>query len=160
MSKLFSIVSLLAATALPACTDRQAPVAPASLQTLHAAPTQTATDETDGDSLTATLTAAGIAVKYRAHFDDNKLTRIEETRTADNRRGEYDFYGARLVKYSGAAFTSNATLLLEFDLQGATTSARATPAPLAESEMGIVRQRASLLRSHALAQRSTRMHSK
>ena len=163
MSKLSLIVALLAAAAFPACSDKQAPGAPASVKTLHEAPTpveaSSPTDEAD-DSLSASLNAAGIAVKYRAHFDGAKLTRIEETRTVDSRRGEYEFYGARLVKYSGAAFTSTATLLLEFDMQGAVKSAQATPAPLAESEIGIVRQRASLLRSHALAQRSTRMHSK
>ncbi|MET0499305.1 MAG: hypothetical protein ABW106_13655 [Steroidobacteraceae bacterium] len=117
-------------------------------------------EEAAGDSLSAKLTAAGIAVKYRAHFDGSKLARIEETRTADNRHGEYEFYGARLVKYSGAAFSSAATLLLEFDMQGAVKLAQATPAPLDESEIATVRQRASLLRSHALAQRSTRAHAK
>jgi len=115
-------------------------------------------DPADGSLLTAKVDAAGIPVKYTAHFDGDKLTRIDEVRNADGRQGEYDFYGARLVKYSGAAVASAATLLIEFDMQGAVASAQADPSPLANSEINAIRERGQLLRSHALAQRETRMH--
>lgn len=115
-------------------------------------------DPADGSSVTAKIDAAGIPVKYTAHFDGDKLTRIDEVRNADGRQGAYDFYGARLVKYSGAATASAATLLIEFDMQGTVESAQADPSPMAHSEINAIRERAQLLRSHALAQRETRMH--
>jgi hypothetical protein len=115
-------------------------------------------DPADGSLLTAKLDAAGIPAKYTAHFDGDKLTRIDEVRNADGRQGEYEFYGARLVKYSGVATASAANLLIEFDMQGTVASAQADPSPMAHSEINAIRERAQLLRSHALAQRDTRTH--
>ena len=145
------------------CSQQQPPAADTSSQAAPA-PEQAHGDatlqaDTNGDTLTAKLTAVGIPVTYTAHFDGDKLTRIDEIRTADGRHGEYEFYGARLIKYSGAATASAATLSLEFDMQGAVQSAQADPSPFANSETSAIRERAQLLRSHALVQRATRAHS-
>lgn len=150
--------ALLLASIVTGCTKKQ----PATAETSPVAEEQSLSPldtAADGNSLTAKITTAGIAAKYTAHFDADKLTRIEETRTADGRQAAYEFYGARLLRYSGAATASAATLALEFDMQGGVMSAKATPGPLAESEISAARNRAQLLRSHALAQRSTRAHS-
>jgi hypothetical protein len=153
-------------TLIAGCAKKEpaadAPAAERMAQTTRAAPppevAMPATDPADGSVMTANIDAAGIPVKYTARFDGDKLTHIDEVRDGDGRQGAYDFYGARLVKYSGAAVGSAAILLIEFDMQGAVASAQADPSPLANSEINTIRERAQLLRSHALAQHDTRMH--
>ena len=163
----YAIAAALVVSCVAGCA-RQEPAAetpaPPTAQTTRAAPppqheeVMAETDPADGSALTVKVDAGGIPVKYTAHFDGDKLTRIDEIRDADGRQGEYDFYGARLVKYSGAAVGSPAMLLIEFDMQGAVASAQADPSPLSNSEINAIRERSQLLRSHALAQRDTRMH--
>jgi hypothetical protein len=82
--------------------------------------------------LSGQINAAGIAATYAATFADGEQLRIVEQR-ADSRSGEYEFRGARLLHYSGAG---------------------AAPA----QEISAIRERAQLLRSHALAQQTTRDH--
>jgi len=157
-------VALLTLSLFAGCSRQESSDALSAMQTKQPAPpsrheeVMPEKDPADGSLLTAKLDAVGIPVKYTAHFDGDKLTRIDEVRNADGRHGEYDFYGARLVKYSGAATASAATLLIEFDMQGAVESAQADPSPMAHSEINAIRERGQLLRSHALAQRETRTH--
>jgi hypothetical protein len=103
------------------------------------------------------LVAAGVAATYRASFVANQLSRIVETR-AEERTGEYEFHGARLMHYAGNALSSDGTIELGFDLQGAVTLSKSGSGPVAADEIGAIRTRAQLLRSHALAQRATRSH--
>lgn len=158
-----TLVAALTLSLFAGCS-KQEPAATQAQETKQAAPpvqheeVAPEKDPTDGSVVTAKVDASGIPVKYTAHFDGDKLTRIDEVRNADGRQGEYDFYGARLVKYSGAATASAATLLIEFDMTGSVESAQADPSPMAHSEINAIRERAQLLRSHALAQRETRMH--
>jgi hypothetical protein len=136
--------------------DRPLVEQPAEQQ--HGSETMGDIESASDTTLTAKLAAAGIPTKYTAHFEADKLVRIDETRQLDQRRGSYQFYGARLVKYSGAAVGSPQTLELEFDLQGALKSEQANSGTAAATELSAIRERAQLLRSHALAQRSTRAH--
>jgi hypothetical protein len=109
----------------------------------------------------ATLAAGTTPAKYTAEFEDGKLIRIAEERSppnADVLRGNYVFYGARLVEYSGASPQSDATLELRFDTQGGMTSANGSAGEPGDAEISAVRNRAQLLRSHALARKSSRDH--
>jgi hypothetical protein len=156
--------AVLALSLFAGCSKQEPAEALSAMQTKQPAPpsrheeVMPEKDPADGSLLTAKLDAAGIPAKYTAHFDGDKLTRIDEVRNADGRQGEYEFYGARLVKYSGVATASAATLLIEFDMQGTVASAQADPSPMAHSEINAIRERGQLLRSHALAQRDTRIH--
>jgi hypothetical protein len=104
----------------------------------------------------------GIAATYRATFRDDQIKAIQETRRAavggDEHKGEYEFLGARLMKYHGAALGSAATLQLEFDEQGRVLVARAGSDTASNEEITRIRDRAQALRSHAVAQRAVRGH--
>jgi hypothetical protein len=104
--------------------------------------------------------AGGIASTYTAYYQNGQLNRIAEQRTAggSKRYGEYDFQGARLLRYRGAPLEGMGELNLEFDMRGAIVSARKDDASASESEIYAIRNRASLLRSHALAQHATNAH--
>ncbi|HKS58159.1 MAG TPA: hypothetical protein VJS12_22880, partial [Steroidobacteraceae bacterium] len=83
--------------------------------------------------------------------------RIVEQR-ADSRQGTYDFRGARLLHYSGSGLSTADPIELRFDLQGALTLSKAGAGAVPAEEVSAIRERAQLLRSHALAQRSSRDH--
>jgi hypothetical protein len=157
---------------LIASCSRQSPDATQSPQAapLVAAPTSAPAAET----LKGQLTTADTAVSYEASFANGHLARISETRGAGpahqvdkgvakgvdngiNNRGDYDFYGARLLHYKGAALSDGAPIELAFNMQGALTSTRAARAVTPE-EVAALRTRAELLRNHALAQQSVRSH--
>lgn len=115
------------------------------------------------DMLEATLGTGAASATYVASFDAGKLQSIAEARTppaAAARRGNYVFYGgARLTQYSGAALLSDATVDLRFDMQGALICASGSAGRPGDDEVSAIRNRAQLLRSHALARKSTRDHS-
>lgn len=93
----------------------------------------------------------GIAATYRASFDDGKIKSLEETRTATSQVGTYEFLGARLMKYRGAALGSTDFIELEFDQQGKVLTARAGDEEVGADEITAIRDRAQSLRSHAIA---------
>jgi hypothetical protein len=148
---------LLTAVLLAGCSEKPAPVA----ATPPPAPATTAAQpETDNANVTrAKLNAGGVAAGYSAHFDAEKLVRIDEQRQPQGGAalsGEYTFQGARLLHYRGAKITQPATLDLEFDMQGVLQQGRGPD--VTDEEIAAIRNRAQLLRSHALAQRASRAH--
>jgi hypothetical protein len=68
------------------------------------------------------------------------------------------FYEARLVKYSGDGITVAGHEEVEFDLHGAIKRSQAGTGAVASDEIGAIRNRAELLRSHALAKMATQAH--
>lgn len=111
----------------------------------------------DAHTLNSRINAAGIAATYAATFGAQQQLRIAEQR-ADSRNGEYEFRGARLLHYSGSGLSSADPIELRFDLQGVLTLSKAGAGPVPAEEVSAIRERAQLLRSHALAQRTTRDH--
>jgi hypothetical protein len=99
---------------------------------------------------------------YTPHFENEQVRMITEERVPKNgllARGEYHYQGARLLRYQGTAFESNEPLAAEFTLQGTLVAARKANSEASQSEITHLRTRAQLLRSHALAQRATELHS-
>ena len=140
--------------ALGACSKEPAP--PQSTPLAPAiAPAKTAT--ANAPTLSGQLNAAGIAAKYDATFADGEQLLIHEQR-ADARTGQYEFRGARLLHYSGNGISSAASLELRFNLQGALESAKSSAGAVAPEEISAIRERAQLLRSHALAQKNNHNH--
>lgn len=116
---------------------------------------------TPADVLTARVSAGGIPTTYQAYFTAGQLTRVSETRASaagETVRGDYEFRGARLLKYIGPSVRGTSVLELEFDLQGRVVVSRAGAGTAGAEEISEVRGRAQLLRSHALTQRATRSH--
>jgi hypothetical protein len=136
------------------CSEKPVPAsAPAATATRPVA--------TDSPDITrAKLNASGVAAQYSAHFNAETLLRIEEQRQHGGNTfdGEYTFQGARLLRYRGAKISQPAMLDLEFDMQGILQSGRVPD--VTDEEIAAIRSRAQLLRSHALAQRASRDHSR
>lgn len=100
----------------------------------------------------------GIATRYEARFDkEGALISIAEARTADARElaGSYTFKGARLLEYKGATIDGARQTALAFDLQGAVTAGGEGLSP---EEIAAITNRAQLLRSLALARRTSQGH--
>ena len=106
-----------------------------------------------GDTLRAETKAGGVETAYSAHFDGTQIRRISETR-AGTKQGNYEFNGARLTHYKGAALVGDADIELTFDLQGALIESKGAN----DAEVSAIRERASLLRSLALTKRTTQSH--
>lgn len=142
--------SLLAA----ACSKEQPPAPSAPLVEQRAAdPAPTPKEEFNGS-----FAPGGIAATYRATFSDGRIQSLEETREPTSQTGTYEFRGARLMKYRGAALGSNEHVELEFDLQGKVLSARAGDKDVSAAELAAIRDRAQSLRSHAVAQHAVQGH--
>jgi hypothetical protein len=139
--------------ALGACSKQPTPPPSAPLVTARTAAA------TPGVALkvSSQLNAAGIAATYDATFEDGEHMRIAEQR-ADARNGEYEFRGARLLHYSGSGLSSAEPIELRFNLQGALELAKSGNGTVRPEEISAIRERAQLLRSHALAQKSTQDH--
>ena len=142
--------------ALGACSKEPAPTPTPSTPLVAAVP-----DPQEPKAVAATLAShiktAGLAASYRATFEDNERVRIAEQR-ADSRNGLYEFRGARLLHYSGEGLSSTNAIELEFDLNGALKSSKSGAGTVPAEEVSAIRERAQLLRSHALAQKTTRDH--
>lgn len=116
--------------------------------------------------LSSNVTAAGIATRYDAYFDQQQLKAIVESRQGPSTgHGEYLYMGARLVEYSGNVLPDlrggKGRIELKFDLQGRLVSARDRQNPaqtVEQAQIDALRARADLLRSHALTQRSVSAH--
>lgn len=148
---------LLCASLLAGCA-RQEPAPPPAPPSDAAAHATTVSDDTQ-DAPRAKLNGNGMAADYSARFEAGQLVRIDEERQAQGGAalpGEYTYQGARLLRYRGARLTAPATLDLQFDMQGALLSGGGPD--LDEAEVAAIRNRAQLLRSHALAQRASREH--
>jgi hypothetical protein len=108
-------------------------------------------------TLSGSINAAGIEATYEATFAKGEQVRIAEQR-ADSRKGEYEFRGARLLHYSGSGVSIPDAIELRFNLQGALELAKAGSGSVPPEEISKIRERGALLRSHALAQKTTRDH--
>lgn len=144
---------LMTSVMLAACSK-----APEPQQADPVANAPAALPQASSNVLRANLTAAGIRTEYAAQFQANQLERIDEHRVLEHATlaGAYEFKGARLLRYHGAKLTDPTQLELEFDLQGVLLSEK-TPSIGAE-DVRAIRNRAQLLRNHALAQRATKLH--
>jgi hypothetical protein len=142
--------------ALGACSKEPAPQPSAPLVAAIPGPGAQHTP-VDAETLRSPITAAGVSATYDATFIAGQLLRIVEQR-ADSRNGEYEFRGARLLRYSGSGVSMPDAIELRFDPQGALTLAKAGTGTVPPEEISAIRERAQLLRSHALARRTTRDH--
>jgi hypothetical protein len=111
---------------------------------------------TEGESLHVAVNAGGIPTAFTAYFsDEQQLTKIVETRkSAGNPQGEYSFTGARLTGYTGAAIGSGESIEFSLDMKGAVSSTTRA----SDTDISALRTRAQLLRSLALARRTTAVH--
>lgn len=151
----FAVASLFI---IVACSkDPTAPAAPATplVEQSAADPKPTRIEEFHGK-----FAPGGIAASYRATFSNGQIKTLEETRQPSEQTGEYEFHGARLMKYRGAALGSAANIELEFDLQGKVLVARAGEEEVSAEEITAIRDRAQSLRSHAVAQHAVQGHDK
>jgi hypothetical protein len=142
--------------ALGACSQ-ESPAPPPPTTPLAAAIPQSRDAEADARTVSSRIDAAGIAATYEATFGAEQQVRIAEHR-ADSRNGEYEFRGARLLRYSGSGLSSADPVELRFDLQGVLTLSKTGTGTVPAAEVSAIRERAQLLRSHALAQKTTRDH--
>ena len=142
--------------ALSACSKEQPTPAQPSTP-LVVAPAPAPQPAAPADTVSSHINAAGIAATYEATFGAQEQLRITEQRP-QSRSGEYEFRGARLLHYSGSGLSSAQPIELGFDLQGAMTLSKAGSGPVPPAEVSAIRERAQLLRSHALAQKTSRDH--
>jgi hypothetical protein len=151
-----TLLSVTLVAALAACSEGSTPQS-----VRESAPSLTTLSplEAEPGALHAKWNAGGIPAEYVAHFEANQLARINEQRQPVNVapvRSEYTYKGARLLSYRGAKLSDAAQLDLHFDMQGVLQSGQGVN--VSEEEIAAIRNRAQLLRSHALAQRATKMH--
>jgi hypothetical protein len=149
------IATLLLATA---CSKEPKPATAPSKPLVE----QSAADPVPGstDEFHGSFAPGGIDATYSAKFKEGKIQSLEETRKAASQTGTYEFLGARLMKYSGAALNSNDTLELVFDQQGKVITAKAGDKEVSAAEITAIRDRAQSLRSHAVSQYAMQGHDK
>ena len=156
LSRSHQIATVIAASLLAvACSKEQPPKAPSTplVEQRAADPAPTKTEE-----FRSSFAPRGIAATYRATFSEGQIQSLEETRKATSQTANYEFRGARLMKYRGAALNSNELIELEFDLQGKVLTARAGDKEVSAEEITAIRDRAQSLRSHAVAQHAVQGH--
>jgi len=120
-----------------------------------------AADAKPDEQFQGSFAPSGIQANYRATFGADDSIKIEETRSASTPttpRGVYEFRGARLLKYQGMALDSNQAVELQFDLQGKVLVARSGDKEASADEISAIRDRASSLRSHAVARHAVVGH--
>lgn len=141
--------------ALGACSKQPTPPQSAPLTP---AITQTNEPAANARKLSGHINAAGVEATYEATFEEEERMRIAELRSA-SRHGDYELRGARLLSYAGSGLLSADTIELRFSLQGVLELAKSgSGAAVSPEEISAIRERAQLLRSHALAQKTTRDH--
>jgi hypothetical protein len=149
-------ITIAASLLASACSKEPAPSPTPSTPLVEqraADPLQKPTEEFRGS-----FAPGGIAATYRARFSEGKIQSLEETRKASAQTGTYEFLGARLMKYHGAALNSNDMIELEFDEQGKVRKARAGDNDVSAEEITAIRDRAQSLRSHAVSQYAVKGH--
>lgn len=153
-----NLVAAAAIVVLAACSKQpetsSAPTTPLVEQSAID-PKASRIDEFEGE-----FAPGGIATRYRATFSDGQIKSLAETRESNGQTGVYEFNGARLMKYQGAALSSTQTLELEFDQQGKVVINRAGDKEASAEEISAIRDRAQSLRSHAVAHHEIRGHGK
>lgn len=152
-----ALLLMCVALCIAGCSDKREPAPQAAPQAAAIAEPPT---QNDPNTRRAQLNALGIPTQYTAHFDDTKLLSIDEQRQPPGGAaltGEYSFEGARLMRYRGAKVAAPADLDLRFDMQGALESGGGPD--VTADDVFAIRDRAQLLRSHAIAQRASRGHS-
>jgi hypothetical protein len=115
----------------------------------------------DTRALQSTLTANDIRSQYTAHVKDGRVVSIDEKRispSGQSAQGTYSFYEARLVKYSGDAINTLGNIEVEFDLRGAIKHSNLGNDGASTAQISAIRNRAELLRSHALTQQEVQAH--
>lgn len=110
------------------------------------------------DEFRGSFAPGGVQASYRATFSEGQIHTLEETRKATSQTGIYEFRGARLIKYQGAALGSDDTIELEFDVRGKLLAARAGDKDVSAEEISAISDRAQSLRSHAVAQHAVQGH--
>jgi hypothetical protein len=148
-----ALTALLLTLAIAGCSKRPT----ANTEPLVTAPA--ATD--DASTIRASIALNGMQAKYIAHLKNARIASIDEERSTQEGRsahGTYSFYEARLVKYSGEGFKSLGHEQVEFDLRGAVKQAQSDGGTPSTEEIGAIRNRAELLRSHALTQQAVQAH--
>jgi hypothetical protein len=148
-----ALTALLLTLALAGCS--KPPAAPS--EPLVIAPAEPAADQT----VQASISSNTFESKYTAHLKNGRIARIDETRSArdgHSARGTYSFYEARLIEYNGDAIDSAEHEEVEFDLHGAIKQSQGAAGPLGAAEISAIRNRAELLRSHALTQEAVQLH--
>jgi hypothetical protein len=150
----------LAAVFIVAACSKEPATPPASTTTPLVE--QSAADPKPGriEEFHGTFAPGGIAASYRATFSDGQIKSLEETREANAQTGAYEFHGARLMKYQGAALGSSEKIQLEFDQRGKVLVSRAGDKEASAEEISAIRDRAQSLRSHAVASHDVRGHAK
>jgi len=103
--------------------------------------------------LEAVHAAAERAAGHRADRSCSTCDRTEGEQSAQRSR-----HRARLLHYSGSGLSSAEPIELRFNLQGALELAKSGNGTVPPEEISAIRERAQLLRSHALAQKSTQDH--
>jgi hypothetical protein len=123
----------------------------------HSAPAPEEPWVNEGEVVRAEASAGGFKTSYSAYFTETQLAKIVEARQGPREgHGEYTFTGARLVGYKGTALEREDNIEIAFDMKGAVTSSSKAAT---EQDITQIRTRAQLLRSLALAHRSTTQHS-
>jgi hypothetical protein len=135
------------------CSDRDS-----AQETLSPTPLITAPPQAAETPTAVQIQAGGMAAQYVPYFTGEELRKITERREGAAKPSEYHFQGARLLRYRGVSLQSETPIELEFDLKGSLVKSRGADAPVADEEVAAVRNRAQILRSHALAQRATHSH--
>lgn len=123
--------------------------------------------------LEGSLATAGTVSRYTAQFQDDKLISIQEERDAGaggKAGAEYQFKEGRLLRYAelGQRAGPSGSVRIELDfafddtgeLLAATKTVDDVGAKPDEAEIHAARNRAELLRNHALAQRASREHAR
>jgi hypothetical protein len=154
------VIGLALLALLASCSREETSAAPPPI-TPAIQPAQNPHLTDKGLVLSAEIQAAGARTRYDAHFTEGQLTRIAEKRvraSGGEASGDYEFRGARLLRYAGAPLEGDGALALELDMQGRVVEARIDGRPARPEEIDAVRSRAQLLRSHALTQSATRAH--
>jgi hypothetical protein len=153
-----NLVTAAAVFIVAACSKEPAtPITPTTplVEQSAADPEAARIEEFDGK-----FAPGGIAASYRATFSDGQIKSLEETREPNAQTGAYEFLGARLMKYQGAALRSAERIELQFDQQGKVLVNRAGDKAASAEEISAIRDRAQSLRSHAVAHHDVRDHDK
>lgn len=166
--RLFMFVMVFLVSALGGCAKKdEQPTQPAMSETVSAplvvAPAPAPAPQAQAQQYK--LESGAAESTYVPQFQQGQLIGITEQRATAGGLVEarYDFQGARLLRYSGAAFetdreTVDSRLEIEFDLRGAVVLAQRDGQPASQEDVAQVRAHAQLLRSHALAQHASRAH--
>lgn len=157
--KIFLVCAALSLL-LTGCSKQQTPPSTPLVEQRAADATSLPKEDIAREEFRGSFAPGGIEAQYRATFSEGKIQSLQETRKATSQTGTYEFLGARLMKYRGAALGSTQDIELEFDQQGKVLVARSGDKDVSAEEISAIRDRAQSLRSHAVAQHAVQGHDK